>query len=123
MKSFLTLVCLCVCVPIFSQTVEIPDKNFEQALIDLHIDSDGIVNGLILKSDAQLVTSLDVSSKKIKDLTGIEAFTSLMYLNCRNNKLSNLDVSQNIGLITLSTNVNHLIANRNSMNLLNWFDE
>jgi Leucine-rich repeat (LRR) protein len=110
-------------ISVFSQTVEIPDKNFEKALIDLQIDSDGIVNGLILKSDVQLVTSLDVSNKKIKDLTGIEAFTSLIYFDCRDNKLSNLDVSQNIGLITLSTNVNHLIANRNSMNLLNWFDE
>ena len=29
----------------YSQTTIIPDTNFEQALIDLEIDSDGIING------------------------------------------------------------------------------
>lgn len=93
----------------YSQKVNIPDKNFEKALVDLKIDTDGEVNGYLLKSDAQAVTFLDVSNKKIKDLSGIEAFTSLLFLDCSNNQLSNLDLSNNIGLTTIFNDVNDLI--------------
>jgi hypothetical protein len=37
--------------------------------------------------------SLTVNNKNITDLTGIKAFTSLNYLNCSNNQLSSLDIS------------------------------
>ena len=123
MKTVLLLAIFCITNICVSQNVEIPDQNFEKALIDLGIDSDEKVNGLVLKSDIVLVTSLDVSNKNIKDLTGIEEFSSLIYLNCRNNKLTNLDVSQNIGLIMLSTSVNHLIANENYSGSFRWFDD
>lgn len=93
----------------YSQKVEIPDKNFEQALVDLKIDTDGEVNGYLLKNDAQKVTFLDVSNKKIKNLSGIEAFTSLTFLDCSNNQLSNLDLSNNIGLTIVFNDVNDLI--------------
>jgi len=106
----------------YSQSVEIPDKNFEQTLVDLNIDTDEEVNGYLLISDAQLVTFLDVSNKKIKDLSGIEAFTSLFYLDCRNNQLSNLDISQNIGLTNLFTDVNDLIIPNKNFTEFKWFD-
>ena len=93
----------------YSQKVNIPDNNFEQALVDLKIDTDGEVNGYLLKSDAQEVTFLDVSNKKIKDLSGIEAFTSLSFLDCSNNQVSNLDLSNNIGLTIIFNDVNDLI--------------
>jgi len=94
----------------YSQKVEIPDENFEQALVDLKIDTDGEVNGYVLKSDAQAVTYLDISNKKIKDLSGIEAFTSLTFLDCSNNHLSNLDLRNNIGLTIIFNDVNDLIS-------------
>jgi len=105
-----------------SQKVEIPDKNFEQALIDLKIDTDQEINGYLLLNDAQKVTFLDVSNKKIKDLSGIEAFTLLSYLDCRNNQLSNLDLSQNIGLNMLFTNVNDLINSKSNFMKFVWVD-
>ena len=83
---------------IYAQTIEIPDQNFEKTLIELEIDSDNIVNGKILISDALKVTFLDVSGKKIKSLKGIEGFTSLTHLDCSNNPITSLDVIQNIGL-------------------------
>jgi Leucine-rich repeat (LRR) protein len=98
----------------YSQKVNIPDKNFEQALVDLKIDTDGEVNGYLLKSDAQAVTFLDVSNKKIKDLSGIEAFTSLSFLDCSNNQVSNLDLSNNIGLTIIFNDVNDLINPKTS---------
>jgi hypothetical protein len=93
----------------FSQTVTIPDANFEQSLIDLKIDSDGIINQSVLQSDVIAVTSLDVSNKKIKDLTGIEAFTALVTLICHTNELTDLDLSKNTNLFNLNCDNNYLI--------------
>ncbi len=92
--------------------VNIPDPNFEQALIDLGIDSDGIINQQMLRSDAEAVTSLNVSDPlnnpnlpnvlgKIADLTGIEAFVNLSILESQYNELTSLDVSQNTALTEL----------------------
>ncbi|WP_127845117.1 T9SS type A sorting domain-containing protein [Psychroflexus aestuariivivens] len=69
----------------YSQTTNIPDENFEQALIDLGIDSDGTVNGQVLTADIETLTELDFSEisidTHITDLTGIEDFTALEILN------------------------------------------
>ena len=72
---------------IYSQTTAIPDSNFEQALIDLGIDSDGIINEQVLTSDISSLTYLDVNNKNISDLTGIEDFVSLTDLICYSNNL------------------------------------
>ena len=106
----------------YSQKINIPDKNFEKILVDLKIDSDQEVNGYLLKSDAQKVTVLDVSNKRIKDLTGIEAFTSLTFLDCSNNQLSNLNLSHNVGLTILINDVNDLINPNSSIMKIVWID-
>ena len=104
-----------------SVPVSIPDPNFEQALIDLEIDSDGIINQQISRYDVQIVTSLDVSdpennpalpnvSEKIEDLTGIEAFVNLTNLDCEYNLLTNLNLSQNIALEALVCQQNLLTS-------------
>lgn len=101
--------------------VYIPDANFEQALIDLSIDSDGIVNQQVSRYDVQIVTSLDVSdpennpalpnvSEKIEDLTGIEAFVNLTHLDCEYNLLTNLNLSQNMALEALVCQQNLLTS-------------
>lgn len=106
-----------------SQITYIPDPLFEQELIDQNIDSDGIVNGQILTSDALAVTSLTLyyvgsgTGQYIEDLTGIEDFinleslivngtmveelnvstlVNLKYLDCVDNMLTSIDVSNNI---------------------------
>jgi len=111
----------------------VPDNNFEQALIDLDIDTDGIINQQILKSDAEGITSLDVSdpennvnlpnvTAKIADLTGIEAFINLTELNCSKNQLAGLDISHNTSLIKLSCDNNQItsldISNNTAIDLL-----
>jgi Leucine-rich repeat (LRR) protein len=90
--------------------VLIPDSNFEQALIDLGIDSNPVIDGRVLKSDVENVTFLDVSSKNISDLTGIEAFTALEIFYCNSNQLTSLDVSNNTALTYLSCTVNQLTS-------------
>lgn len=81
-----------------AQTVAIPDVNFEQRLIDLYIDSNGLT-GDILISDTVNIFALDVSTDTniplISDLTGIEAFLDLNWLNIARNQITNLDLSSN----------------------------
>lgn len=108
-KTTLTVLFLFFITFSYSQTVTIPDANFEQSLIDLNIDSDGIINQSVLLTDVAGVTSLDVSSKSIKDLTGIESFTALVTLICHTNELTDLDLSANAQLFNLNCDNNFLI--------------
>jgi Leucine-rich repeat (LRR) protein len=58
----------------------------------------------------------------ISNLTGIEAFTALTYLDCRVNQLTSLDVSQNTALTLLSCEGNQLTSLDVSQNTaLTWF--
>ena len=59
--------------------VYVPDDNFEQALIDLGIDSNGVLDDYILLGEALSVQSLNVALLGISDLTGIEAFKKFSY--------------------------------------------
>ena len=95
---------------IYSQTTAIPNANFEQALIDLGIDSDMVVNQSVATSDISAILILDVKSKNISDLTGIEGFTALTELRCDNNQLTSLDVSQNTALFDLNVSQNLLTS-------------
>ena len=114
-----------------AQVTSIPDPAFEQVLLDLGIDSDQLLNGQILTSDALNVTNLIISPSSVSnypyppagsndgfihDLSGIEAFenlqhltvqvtmaeqinlstlSNLLYLDCADNMLTSLDVSNN----------------------------
>ncbi len=86
----------------------IPDENFEQALIDLGYDT--TIDGRVLTSNISGLTSLDVSSKNIADLTGIQAFTSLTDLSCGYNSLTSLNVSNLSSLYTLGCSGNQLTS-------------
>jgi len=87
----------------------IPDPLFEQKLIDLGIDNDGL-NGKISNADIKGVTSLFLSNSNITDLSGIEGFTGLKHLDCSNNQLTSLDLSNNILLETLDASSNELTS-------------
>ncbi|MBF4471721.1 LamG-like jellyroll fold domain-containing protein [Flavobacterium sp. HJJ] len=101
--------------------VTIRDSNFEQKLIDLGIDTDGL-NGKITAANINSITTLDLSNSNIKDLTGIENFTALNTLDCRNNQLVSLDLSKNTNLQILYVTGNPLVyinlQNGNNHNLI-----
>ena len=109
-KITLTLgIILGISISGYSQTTTILDSIFEQALIDLSIDSDGIINQSILTSDAAAVTgTLNVKNKSISDLTGIGAFTSITKLDVRENSLTTLDLTSITGLLILEAGDNSL---------------
>ena len=68
-----------------------PDANFRKYLLDQDYGKDG---GLT-KEEINNVEHINVDSREIKSLKGIEHFTSLLSLECSNNKLTSLEVSQN----------------------------
>ena len=89
------------------QDTYVPDDNFEQALIDLGYDT-GSLDDYVPTVNINSITSLDIASKNIIDLTGIEAFIGLTSLDCSNNQIVNLDVSSNYSLVNLQANNNQL---------------
>ena len=81
-----------------------PDSNFRNWLLSQDYGADGILTDEELKN----ITDLDVRRLEIHDLKGIEYFTALKVLNCITNKLTALDLSNNIALEKLNCLGNRL---------------
>jgi len=110
MKKIVLLLLLCTGIA-KAQIVNIPDTNFKNALLSADITNEiAFSNGIAVKIDtnndgeiqeieAQAIDSLDIGpdifflSFEIADLTGIESFVNLKFLNCSGNLLTSLDVS------------------------------
>lgn len=117
-KITLLSLLLLITIPTIAQ-VSIPDVNFETELIAQGIDTDGLVNGQISTADALAKTgTLNVSSKSITDLTGIEAFTNITRLNCEFNNLNALNISALTGLLRVRCKNNNISTLNVSSNTL-----
>jgi len=81
-----------------AQIIFIPDTQFEQFLIDKGIDSDGVVNGQVLTTDIENITTLIIDNNYLTDITGIEDFAMLENLTVNFCELTSLDVSNNLNL-------------------------
>ena len=90
----------------FGQTTFIPDDNFEQSLIDLGYDD--VLDDFVQTESIDTISELFITWKEIEDLTGIEDFQDLNFLNVGFNNLTTLDVSQNQNLEHLFCEVNEL---------------
>jgi Leucine-rich repeat (LRR) protein len=88
-----------------SPEVLIADPVFESYCLSL-FDEDG--NGRVQKKEVEDVKSLDISGLKINSLKGLEEFKSLEQLNCSNNQLTRLYLSQNKNLTTVYCAQNEL---------------
>ncbi|RRA95007.1 T9SS type A sorting domain-containing protein [Paenimyroides viscosum] len=71
-----------------AQVTLVPDQNFENYLVHWGYDSDGLINGQILTSDALTVTELDFVNKSPNNtmpisLTGLNDFTNLEIFKVR----------------------------------------
>ncbi|WP_074405699.1 leucine-rich repeat domain-containing protein [Aquimarina megaterium] len=85
-----------------SENIVFPDINFKNALL-AHTDPiiDTNTDGEISIEEALVVEKIDVSKKKISNLSGIEYFAVLTYLDCSINQLTSLDISKNTELTYL----------------------
>ena len=90
--------------------VTIPNATFKAYLVGnaaININGDGEIQC----SEAGAFTgAINVNFKGISNLTGIEAFTALTYLDCGNNSLTSLDVSHNTALTTLDCQGNSITS-------------
>ena len=88
----------------------VPDSAFE-AYLENNGMGDGIAdNDSVLTANINMIDSLIVDSLAIADLSGIEGFTSLLYLDCHSNQLTSLDLSYNTALISLICYNNQLTS-------------
>ena len=78
--------------PVYITDANVPDKTFREYLLK-QFDKDG--NGVLTPAERYAVTEIDVNSKNITSLKGIEFFPNLKKLNCGHNRLTSLDVSKN----------------------------
>lgn len=99
----------------YSQYTQIPNPGFEQALIDLGIDSEGLLDGQVLTSDIEEVEELELFNISYSRLRGLEDFTSLKTLelfNCSADYYLDLSMVQSLENFYLhgqTDNVNTLL--------------
>ena len=98
------------CTPQQSSYCTIPDEDFRNAIDDAMGAQTWVNTNQIALSTVNVITSLNVASKNIHDLTGIECFTALTTLYCYSNQLTSLDVSQNTALDYLHCSDNQLTS-------------
>jgi hypothetical protein len=114
MKKLL-LILLCLPFIGFGQNVNITDANFKAYLVgNIAINTNGDTE-IQVSEASSFGGTIDCSNMNISDLTGIEYFSLLSNLNCGNNQLTNLDVSQNINLMDFECSFNQIT----SLNLSN----
>ena len=73
--------------------ISIPDAGFEKRLIELGIDTDGVINQKMFRLQAEAVENLEITQENIFDLTGIESFIGLKTLTVSTNKLTSIDLT------------------------------
>ena len=71
----------------------IADAAFEQVLVELNVDD--VVDGSVLTSKVEMVTSLVMDDKGITSLLGISDFTMLENLSVNDNQISSMNLSEN----------------------------
>jgi len=82
------------------------DANFLAAVREII----GKPNEPIFDYDVFKITYLNIASRNVLDLSGIEYFVNLLQLNCKNNQLTELDMTNNLFLTNLDCRENLLTA-------------
>ena len=82
------------------QMTYVPDDDFEQYLISQGLDE--VLDDSVRTASINTIDSLYIDIWGISDLTGIEDFIALTYLNCSYFSLTSLDVTNNLALIYLN---------------------
>ena len=93
------------------------DRNLQAWLLNSSNLGGAGADGVLTEEERLAVTQLDLSGLGLTSLDGLGAFPNLQTLNCANNNLTQLDVSQNPALVRLSCGNNRLTALDVSHNL------
>ena len=100
-----------------------PDNTFRAWLLDGRNLNGAGADSLLTEEELAAIQSLDLSGLGIANLDGIQVFTALKRLNCRENKLTSLDLSANTQLTSLDVGYNQLtqlsLSNHSALRTLN----
>ena len=88
-------------------TTNFPDAVF-RAYVKENFDADK--DGSLSKTEIADVTEIYVEEMGIASMKGVEVFSSLVYLDCGNNRLTALDVTKNVMLETLECSKNYNLS-------------
>jgi len=110
-----------------AQITLIPDPKFEQFLINEGIDSDGVINGQMLTSDALAITKMYIKSfsdwipvEYIQDVTGLEDFVNLDSLSISETMVGGeWGGEKTINLSTL-VNLKYFYSSSNNLEFINF---
>jgi len=107
-KNFTLLLFIFVSFTLHAQNINIPDANFKKALVDnTNINTNG--DSEISEDEAEAYTgAISADSRQITDVTGIEHFVNITGLWLRYNKLTSLDLSNNLKITVLHCFSNEL---------------
>ena len=125
MKNLYAVLVLVFCSFVSNaQIVNIPDVNFKNKLLNYQPVIDTNNDGEIQVSEALTLTEINFYAWGILDMTGIEAFTNLITLNCSYNyNLNSINVSTLVNLETLNCSDSFLsvldVSNLPSLKFLN----
>ena len=84
-----------------------PDRAFRK-FVKQNFDQNG--DGKLTSREMKSVVGMPIQSMGIKDLTGIENFTKLAYLDCDSNLLKKVDLSRNTCLVHVGLGGNKLLT-------------
>ena len=116
MKTTLLFLSVSLSASLFGQNVYIPDANFKAYLVgNSEINTNGD-DEIQVSEAATFDGDIALADWNITDLTGIESFTALTYLQCDFNQIANLDLSQNTALEYLTCSYNQLASLNVSQN-------
>ncbi len=105
-KVLVILVIATATINVYSQNIYVPDNVFEGELIDLGLDD--VMDDSVFSGRIDTVLALHLNALVIESLEGIEGFLALEFHECKNNILTELDVSSNTNLKFLSCELNYL---------------
>lgn len=111
LKILCTLIICFLSLSLFAQkhkSINVSDPNFREVLSSEFGITFDANNNISNPDHAAYFSEMNVSSKAIKSLSGIEAFTGLIRLDCRINEITHLDISQNTALESLECRINQL---------------
>ncbi|MDI1255786.1 MAG: T9SS type A sorting domain-containing protein [Flavobacterium sp.] len=106
-KIYLFSLVLIVCAQAGAQVINFPDNLFKQTIIN-NWNADPNGDGEVTQQEAATVTYIAVSNYNLTDLTGIEYFVNLTYLDCNMNNIASLDLSALSNLQTLFCSNSHI---------------
>ena len=123
MKNQILVLLLCFPLLGVAQKTYVPDDNFESYLENYGMGDGIYANDSVLTSSINTVDTLFINNMFISNLTGIEDFIALVFLECINNQIDSLDFSNNVALVWLSCWSNQLtylnISSNTALTMLN----